>query len=173
MTHPIAVDPYEVAYLRAGRNELARVIVISLVERQFLELHVPDTGLLKTFVAGTKHIRQRSPHALPALSEMERTVYGWFREPRTTAEIFRQSLPDQLSRYCLTFEERLQRQQLLRGDDAPRWPVVGIVARLRHVFRKRLTARGREYLAQVRSQTLASPEPAPFALAAAIGGASA
>jgi hypothetical protein len=170
MTHPIApgrVDPYEVAYLRGGRNELARVIIISLVERQLLELSTPDTGLLRSFVRGTRYIRQRNPRVHPVLSQVEQAVYGWFGEPRSTADVFRQSLPGQLSTYCLQLEERLQRQQLVNGDEGVLpWP-------LRLVFRRRLTAQGRAYLAQLRSRTRPVADPAPYAFAAAVAGTSA
>ena len=210
MTNPIAtgrVDPYDVAYLRGGRNELARVIIISLVERHCLELSAPDAGLLKGLVGGTKYIRQRTSRVQPMVSQMERTVYDWFSEPRTTADVFRQSLPDQLSTFCLQFEERLQRQQLLRGDEetlpwylvaagltgmvgiagmlivtgpegiSPALVVatcaVGIIVLLRLVVKRRLTAQGRAYLAQLRNRTSRTSEAAPYALAAAIGGTSA
>jgi uncharacterized protein (TIGR04222 family) len=50
--NPGNLDPYEVAYLRGGRNEVARVVIVSLVERRILELQQPDSGLLRSFVKG-------------------------------------------------------------------------------------------------------------------------
>jgi uncharacterized protein (TIGR04222 family) len=123
---PGAVDPYEVAYLRGGPNEVARVVIVSLVERQILELKRPGSGPLSGFAGDTKYIGRRASDPRPALSPIEATVYEWFAESRSTADVFRASLPDLLRPYCLAFEERLQQQRLLRRDgDASRQSVVG------------------------------------------------
>lgn len=121
---PDRIDPYEIAYLRGGTNELARVVIVSLVERQLLELKRPDGGLSR-FVFGKKYIAQRVIHVRPRLSPLEETVYEWFAKPRSTADIFKAALPGLLRTDCLPFEERLQRHRLLRTDsDEPRGPVV-------------------------------------------------
>ena len=125
-----SLDPYEIAYLRGGRNEVARVVIVSLVERRLLELQEADRGSLRSFVKGSKFIGQNPTRPFINLSDLERTVYDWFAEPRPVADVFRKSLPAELTPYCLPFEERLQRRQLLNIEDGIPLPlvVIGVVA---------------------------------------------
>ena len=160
------IDPYEVAYLRGGRNELARVVMISLVERRYLELYTPDRGVLRSFTGRTKYIRQRAPRLQPTLSQIEQTVYGWFSEPRSAAEVFRRTFPDQLNTYCLQFEERLQRKRLLRDEGSS-----GVLGFLRRRTGRRVTLEGRDYVHRLRHQPV--PAAQPYTFAAAVAGAAA
>jgi hypothetical protein len=162
---PGGVDPYEVAYLRGGRNEVARVVIVSLVERRILELQRPDSGPLRSFVKGSKFIGQRSARPAIRLSELEQAVYDWFAEPRPVGDIFRKSLPEELTPYCLPFEERLQRRQLLRPRGAG-----AVAALIDFVTRRRLTAEGKAYLKQLRHRNAAAHDPMPYAFAAAVAG---
>jgi uncharacterized protein (TIGR04222 family) len=130
-------DAYEIAYLRGGQNEVARVVLVSLVERHILELQQSDAGVLRHFVRNSKSIGQRDARPAVRLSELEQTVYDWFARPRAVSDVFQKSLPQQLAPYCLAFEERLQRRQLLSDRSA------GFLARL---FGRRVTADGRAYL---------------------------
>jgi hypothetical protein len=165
---PGGLDPYEVAYLRGGRNEVARVVIVSLVERRLLELQQPDCGSLRGLVTGSKYIGQRAAPPGVRLSELEQAVYDWFAEPRPVGDIFRKSLPAELTPYCLPFEERLQRRQLLHAAGAG-----GIGALIQFVMRRRLTAEGKAYLKQLRERLAATHDPMPYALAAAVGGTTA
>jgi uncharacterized membrane protein YgcG len=157
-------DPYEIAYLRGGQNEVARVVMVSLVERHVLELQQPEAGVLRSLVRNSKYIGQRSARSAVRLSELEQTVYDWFAQPRAVSKVFQQSLPQQLAPYCLAFEERLQRRQLL--SDRP----AGFLARL---FGRRVTADGRAYLTQLRDRMGAAHAPMSYALAAAVAGTAA
>ena len=204
------IDPYEVAYLRGGQNELARVVMVSLVERGLLECGSAK-GLLSSVLGSTKYITQTTKRPGPgSLSTLEQEVYGWFADRRSVGEVFSDELPARLGSFCLPLEERLQQQQLLQGDDeAPRWHViapgilvisaialarivvalqrgrpfgfliamcvVGVVVLLL-ASKRRLTALGRAYLAQLRSHLrpeAGGPEGMDYAFAAAVAGTAA
>ena len=166
--NPGNLDPYEVAYLRGGRNEVARVVIVSLVERRILELQQPDRGLLRSFAKDSKFVGQRPARPAISLSELERTVYHWFDEPRQVSDVFSKSLPAEITPYCLPFEERLQRRQLLHTGSAG-----GIAALINFFTRRRLTAEGKAYLKQLRHRSAAAHDPMPYAFATAVAGTTA
>jgi len=208
-----AVDPYELAYLRGGEDELARVVVVGLVERGFLELQpaenelfgrtlfrVPEPGIVAT----------ATRPAVGVLSPLEDEVYEWFAERRTILEMVRDQLPARLGPYCLPFEERLQQEHLLSADESwHRWPTaiaaaamlvwiggsrllvalerdrpVGLLVVLMAAAvivpvavstRKRVSARGEEYLTRLGDHVADVPESQgmPLALAVSLLGPSA
>ena len=44
---PDQIDPYDIAYLRGGENELARVLIVRLIERKYLRIVAPASKWLK------------------------------------------------------------------------------------------------------------------------------
>ena len=100
-TPPVTTNAYDVAYLRGGANELARVAVVGLAERGFLE-------------ARARTIGQAPGHPNPAtLTSLERSVFDFFQPERTVREIEQAGLRVRVNSHVLAFEERLQAAQLL------------------------------------------------------------
>lgn len=102
---PPAPDPYEIAYLRGGENEVARSVIFALVQRDALRVVGQSKELIEQ-VPGRPDRR--------ALDTIERRVFDWFAEARTVKEIFRPgSLPAHLTSFCAPYEQKLQREKLL------------------------------------------------------------
>jgi uncharacterized protein (TIGR04222 family) len=190
---PDTVDPYEIAYMRGGENELVRVVIVGLAERGYVE--AADTAIMTT---------AKQPAGLAAL---EQTVYDALANGATAEAIFAGGLPARVKALCLPYDERLQREQLVRADtgDEIEWPALlaglsvigGLLAwRLASVSGQqpngflyaigwgsfcslvsvcrvaRLTARGTRYLERLkeRRSSLRWSAGTSFALAAAVAG---
>lgn len=107
---PAAPDPYEIAYMRGGENEVTRAGVFALIKR----------GLLDFSRDGTKFLVQRTAAAPPRehLSKIERCVYDWFDRPRDSREVFqRGGLADKLKGLCAGYEQALRRDHMLTPPD--------------------------------------------------------
>jgi uncharacterized protein (TIGR04222 family) len=107
---PPHIDPFEIAFLRGGTNELVRSVVFSLLQKNFIELRADGK---KT------EIRQIDAQAgAAALSQIEQLALGWFYTPRDSAEVFRSGgLSEQLESYGQTYQARLEEQRMLTGDE--------------------------------------------------------
>jgi len=104
---PSEPDPYEIAYLRGGEDEVMKAVIGGLYQRGYLSL---DTESEKTF-------RQPSNHSdVEVLSPLERSVFGWFAEPRTPGEVTRDLRPT-VGADCLSFAERFEQERLLTSDE--------------------------------------------------------
>lgn len=112
---PTQLDPYEVAFLRGGENELTRVAVVRLVAGGYLQLEQAAHGLFKTK-------EQRIVHApahptVRGLSQLERYVFDWFRPGRTIEEEFASAeLPAMLRSQMAPLDEQLHAEHLLASD---------------------------------------------------------
>jgi len=85
---PAQPDPYEIAFLRGGENELARVVIFGLIQRGYLEVVEKKVWV---FSLGQK-LAQKANHPDPRhLSALERDVFGWFSDPRAARDVFRSS----------------------------------------------------------------------------------
>lgn len=105
---PQQIDPYEIAYLRGGINEVARSVVFSLLQKRFIEIkHDGKT---------TEIIRINNDNF--NLSEIEKRALNWFHSTREPKELFdTPGLITELEKYAEMYEARLERQQLLAGDE--------------------------------------------------------
>ncbi|MBH8562347.1 TIGR04222 domain-containing membrane protein [Nostoc sp. CENA67] len=98
---PTNPDPYEIAYLRGGENEVTRLAVFDLIQRRYLEID-------------GKNLKQ--PLSRPdvnTLTSIEREVLDGFLYSRKASEIFQSSLPGKVKQHCTVYEQRLQNEQLL------------------------------------------------------------
>jgi len=120
------IDPYEVAYLRGQANELARVLIIRLVEKKYLQITTPQSKWKVLADAGA--IRQAAEHPpVEQLSPIERTAFEWFATPSSPEEIFtnrsargmRQntSLPSALGIHSARYEQQLRAASLLTTEE--------------------------------------------------------
>ena len=97
-------DPFEIAFLRGGANELARAVVFSLAQKNLLKFAKDD----KTSQINPTGIQ----FDLRTLSPIERTALDWFSTTRDANEIFhlKDGLTQTLKPYYETFQDRLQMQ---------------------------------------------------------------
>src|SRR5687767_12547872 len=76
---PPELDPYEVAYLRGGENEVIRLVILDLIQRGYLQREVASDYICRS---------GRAPDARH-LGNLERAVFSWFHSSRTAEEIFK------------------------------------------------------------------------------------
>lgn len=110
-------DPLQLAFLRGGSNEVARVVVFDLVQRGYLEVVEPEK---KWFSSGEPKIGRQTDHpGLHHLSPMELTAFNWFRgSPRPPKDMFEPgALAAQIEPLCAPFEEAAKSEQLLCPAD--------------------------------------------------------
>lgn len=104
-------DPYEIAYLRGGENEVTRLAIFDLIQRGYLKASED-----KKWWGGKDQRLARAPgHPHPRhLSPTELKVFRFFSSSRTAAEIFQpNSLPKDLQGLCQDYEIKLQDEQAL------------------------------------------------------------
>ena len=126
------VDPYEIAYLRAGENELARVLIVGLMDRKYLQITTPESKWWNVFPQGNR-IEQTPDHPnLDDLTPIEREAFEWFEYPRTPEQVFQKAragfidLPSALSPHTVKYDQHLRQQHLLTPEqlrDEARWNV--------------------------------------------------
>ncbi len=105
---PAAVDPFEVAYLRGGANELARAAVFSLRQK----------GLVEFARDGNKTLVLRTADAAsPKLDPVETATLNWIGARRDTNEFFRAGgLAYEIGSIAEQYRVSLERRQFLHGS---------------------------------------------------------
>ena len=134
------LDPYEIAYLRGGENEVTRVAVASLIQRGLLEITDERSWLKRT-----KKITKARQPAPGEVSAIEATVLEWSGFPATPAEIFQpQGLAPIVRQACAAYESILEEEHLLapEGDEGAR-PSACMVRRAARAGTGRLQAERR------------------------------
>lgn len=107
---PPNIDPYEIAYLRGGANEIARSVIFSLLQKGFIEI---DNVAVPPVIRKTQN-----PPNPNSLSQIERTAFGWLGASREPKEVFGSyGLVEQLKTYEMTYQGRLEQQQMLTSDE--------------------------------------------------------
>jgi uncharacterized protein (TIGR04222 family) len=107
---PSTFDPYEMAYLRGGENEVTRAVIFALLQRGFLTITEDNSE---------QYIEQVSTNLdRHQLSIIERRVFDWFSTRRSAKNIFNSDgLTPHLKSFCVVYEQRLQSERLLTPDD--------------------------------------------------------
>jgi len=118
------IDPYELAYFRAGDNELTRVLILKLIETEYLRVVSPPGS----FWRGTppKRIEQNPDHPPVAnLAPIELEAFEFFDFSRTATDVFRPDktltqvdLPTALRSHTVKYERRLRAERLLASDES-------------------------------------------------------
>ena len=123
---PADLDPYEIAYLRGGENEVTRLAIVSLTERGYLEVKSTTNevfsgtlALLSLDDSSPQFIAQVDNGPNPEeLSPLERAVFDWFAAAKETSKVFDGGeLPALVASRCLHYQEKLQAAHLLTPDD--------------------------------------------------------
>ena len=106
---PAQIDPYQIAYLRGGINEVARSVVFSLMQKGFIELNT--TGK-------TSEIKRISPQtSVSGLKQIEQLALNWLGTSREAKEVFgANGLTAQLESYGQTYQSQLENTNLLTND---------------------------------------------------------
>jgi uncharacterized protein (TIGR04222 family) len=103
-------DPYELAYLRGGVNEVIRTAIYALRQQRLIE--IIEKG------------RIRATGAAPGgfeLTRLERRVFEAIAPAPLIAELFKgQNLRDDVERLCAAYRQRLAPQQLLTPPEVQR-----------------------------------------------------
>ncbi|MGH9942328.1 MAG: TIGR04222 domain-containing membrane protein [Pyrinomonadaceae bacterium] len=108
---PSAPDAFEIAYLRGGENEVARAVVLSLVQRGYLQI---NRSLKEVQLEPVKDAPERQ-----LLSPLERRALDSFKFAQSAADIFKpDGLARQLKPFCAAYEVKLANEQLLTPPDA-------------------------------------------------------
>jgi uncharacterized protein (TIGR04222 family) len=105
---PSEPDPYEIAYLRGGVNELSRLLIFSLLERGYLSIVDPKKQLIQ---------RAQNRSELALLIPIERAMLDSFSEARPTHEVFTGG-SERIELYCTSYREHLEAQELIVWCDA-------------------------------------------------------
>ena len=107
------IDPYEIAYLRGGENEVTRVAIASLIQRGLLQITEQKKwfGEIKVIDGGRKP-------APGELAPIESCVLGWPGFPSPPASLFQPSgIPSLVAPACIAHELKLAEDNLLRPED--------------------------------------------------------
>lgn len=107
---PPNIDPYEIAYLRGGTNEVARSVIFSLLKKGFIEI---DSSVLPVVIKNTNNQAE-----FRNLNPIEQLTIGWLGTERNPKEVFGSyGLVDQLKVYGDSFQGRLEQQQMLTSNE--------------------------------------------------------
>ena len=107
-----APDPYEIAYLRGGENEVTRLVVFDLIQCGCLEV-VEEPKKWWQSKAEPQLAQVPNHPDWGHLSPIQREAFDSFASPRKASEIFAEvAIPSRIQRYCHVYEERLQSEQL-------------------------------------------------------------
>jgi uncharacterized protein (TIGR04222 family) len=103
---PPDIDPFEIAYLRGGENELVRTLIFSLRQK----------GLI-VIAAGDKraYLRPAPEASASGLSDIERRTLDWIGADRDVNQTFKGSfsLIKALDRWTNLYQQQLEQRQLL------------------------------------------------------------
>lgn len=104
-------DPYEIAYLRGGENEMTRLAIFDLVQRGYLEIRESK----KWWKTTEQQLRQAPNHPDPRhLSPMQRKVFEFFAKAPATAEIFESgAISSKLKGFCAEYDRKFEEEQML------------------------------------------------------------
>ena len=108
---PPEIDPFEIAFLRGGENELARSVVFSLVQKGLVEIvNSEKSGIIR---------RVDNKGDAARLSAIEEVALGWIGTNRETKEVFGSGgLSERLQRHNAKYEIDLASRQFLMP---PEW----------------------------------------------------
>ncbi len=106
---PAKLNPYEIAYLRGGENEVTRVAIASLIQRGLLTVTEKKQGP-KTI----KEIDKGRKPASGELSPIEARIMKWSGFPAAPARIFQSGgIPAQVADTCAHYQDELAEKNLL------------------------------------------------------------
>jgi uncharacterized protein (TIGR04222 family) len=112
---PADPDPYEIAWLRGGVNEVIRVVVFNLLQRGFLERRKKKSAI--GLVKENKIAMAEPAPTRGKLTSLENRVLKHFFMARDAASIFKSTFTQKVESACANFEARLERARLLQSRE--------------------------------------------------------
>lgn len=110
---PATPDPYEIAYLRGGENEVLRVVLFRLLQQGALQVIPKKSGWF-----GGEEERIERGNSNPTLCPLEKEVFNSIAR-HTAQEIFADTgIKYKVKESCNSYEQGLQGEQLLVGPEA-------------------------------------------------------
>lgn len=108
---PPQVDPFEIAYLRGGANELARSVVFALVQKGFVEVTSTDKE--------SRLRRIDTANGVSSLTEIEQRALSWLGIEREAKDVFDASggLVNLIESQSTRYELGLARRQFLMPNE--------------------------------------------------------
>lgn len=123
------IDPFEIAYLRGGANEVARSVIFALMQKGLINIDNND--------AKAKIQRTELQSGRVDLSQIEQISLDWIGANRDVAEVFgKNGLIEQLEMFSEMYRARLKQAQFLVGDGVRgqmsrwKWTAMAIIAGL-------------------------------------------
>jgi uncharacterized protein (TIGR04222 family) len=111
---PLRPDPYQIAYLRGGENEVTRAVLFGLVERGYLQVLPAKSRMASP--TGWRISRAESAPDASLLSSLEWKVVSEFDKPRRAQDVFQQGVPARVRGVCADYEQALRAEALLTDD---------------------------------------------------------
>jgi uncharacterized protein (TIGR04222 family) len=106
-------DPFEIAYLRGGANELARAVIFSLNQKNLVKFNNEEKSS-RIYPTNLQFDRRD-------LKPIELTALEWFGTTREARQIFQKDgLAEKLKPYYETFQARLEMQHFLTDEEMKR-----------------------------------------------------
>jgi uncharacterized protein (TIGR04222 family) len=120
-------DPYEIAYLRGGENELIRVVIFDLIQRGYLQIKDPVKKWWKT---GEYSIQKAANPPDPNhLNTLERGTYAAFHSAKSARDIFSSAELSACAKLqAAAYDRTLEQEQLVPTEEyrqAARWWALG------------------------------------------------
>lgn len=106
---PTRPDPYEIAYLRGGVNEVVRLVVFELIQTRRLTMDPKSSKLVAADDEG-------SNTGAPELTPVKRSVLSFYATPQYAYKIFGSSALGEMAASCRTYEDDLLRHGLVVTD---------------------------------------------------------
>jgi uncharacterized protein (TIGR04222 family) len=119
---PATFDPYEIAYLRGGKNAVIRTVVYALYHRGLVEI-IPAKWFKSTKIVARNDGKGETPAELEGrvLESISMPV-----EPSTLFGTFNNSLGLDVAWFCKPFRNKLISEQLYRSDTGARLAIPGV-----------------------------------------------
>jgi uncharacterized protein (TIGR04222 family) len=109
---PSTFDPYELAYLRGGKNEVIRTALYALHQLGLIEL-VPVKWL-----TALRPVAGADAHRTRKLTALEERVLRSINSPVQVSHLFKSKrLGSEVERLCEPFRNKLESEELLRSDN--------------------------------------------------------
>ena len=106
---PSVVDPYEIAYMRGGENEVIRLSILDLIQRGYLQ-RIANAKKADEIVWAKDHPDRRH------LNPIEDTVFGHFAVSSTAAKIFQSTLSSSVKRQCNKYQIKLEQEKFIFSE---------------------------------------------------------
>lgn len=106
---PDSPDPFRIAYLRGGENEVVRLMLFDLVRRAYLTIIADDGAKAKDRMIS----RADEPPAYDELSVLEASLVGFFEVAKKPTEIYRSHIPGLVRRSFESEQDDLVQMNML------------------------------------------------------------